>query len=179
MRLKVQSVEIQDAPFRAPFKFGAAIVTELRVPHVSVELTTGTGTATGVGAMPLANAWSYPGPEYGRTLATMELLLDAIHKRLADIELPDDPFEVSAIIRGIAIDEAGVLNREATLESPIPDLCSLVTASPFDLAFFDAWGKAHGANTYQLLRERQAPATAGLGSRFNAAPLAGVLSENP
>src|SRR4030095_16930599 len=32
---------------------------------------------------------------------------------------------------------------------PIPKLCTLVTASPFDAAIHDAFGKVHGRNCYQ------------------------------
>jgi L-alanine-DL-glutamate epimerase-like enolase superfamily enzyme len=35
------------------------------------------------------------------------------------------------------------------LAEPIPKLCTLVTASPFDAALHDAFGKIHGRNVYQ------------------------------
>ncbi len=37
---------------------------------------------------------------------------------------------------------------ELKLAEPIPKLCTLVTASPFDAAMHDAFGKVHGLNCY-------------------------------
>src|SRR5260370_4114172 len=34
---------------------------------------------------------------------------------------------------------------------PVPPLCTLVTASPFDAAVHDAYGKLHGRNCFQTL----------------------------
>ncbi|MBI1983382.1 MAG: mandelate racemase/muconate lactonizing enzyme family protein, partial [Acidobacteria bacterium] len=40
------------------------------------------------------------------------------------------------------------VSQELKLSEPIPKLCTLVTASPFDAALHDAYGKAHGLNCY-------------------------------
>ena len=40
------------------------------------------------------------------------------------------------------------ISRERKLAEPVPKLCTLVTASAFDAAIHDAFGKAHGLNCY-------------------------------
>jgi len=40
------------------------------------------------------------------------------------------------------------VTKGQNLAEPIPKLCTLVTASPFDAAFHDAFGKLHGRNCY-------------------------------
>ena len=40
-------------------------------------------------------------------------------------------------------------NLSKILPEPIPKLCTLVTASPFDAAIHDAFGKLHGRNCYR------------------------------
>jgi hypothetical protein len=44
---------------------------------------------------------------------------------------------------------ADEVSKQLKLESPIPKLCTLVTASAFDAAFHDAFGKAHGLNCFR------------------------------
>jgi L-alanine-DL-glutamate epimerase-like enolase superfamily enzyme len=44
---------------------------------------------------------------------------------------------------------AGEVSKQIKLDAPIPKLCTLVTASAFDAAVHDAFGKAHGLNCYR------------------------------
>ena len=46
-----------------------------------------------------------------------------------------------------------------TLPAPIPKLCTLVTASPFDAAIHDAFGKLHGRNCYRTYGPDLMPTT--------------------
>src|SRR5262249_48085298 len=43
---------------------------------------------------------------------------------------------------------AAKVTRRRRLAEPIPPLCTLVVASPFDAALHDAFGKVHGLNCY-------------------------------
>ena len=40
------------------------------------------------------------------------------------------------------------VTQQLALAEPIPRLCALVVASPFDAALHDAFGKVHGLNCY-------------------------------
>src|SRR5262249_18334859 len=44
--------------------------------------------------------------------------------------------------------EAAAVTRDLHLADPMPPLCALVVASPFDAAIHDAYGKALGLNCY-------------------------------
>ena len=44
---------------------------------------------------------------------------------------------------------AAAVSRELKLAEPIPKLCTLVVASPFDAALHDAFGKVHGVSAYR------------------------------
>jgi hypothetical protein len=46
-----------------------------------------------------------------------------------------------------------------TLAQPIPTLCTLVTASPFDAAIHDAYGKLHKRNAFQTIAPEDLPHT--------------------
>ena len=41
------------------------------------------------------------------------------------------------------------VTRQLNLKEPMPKLCAIVTASAFDAAVHDAFGKAHGLNCYR------------------------------
>jgi len=54
-------------------------------------------------------------------------------------------FELSHQLEELTLSEA------AKLSAAIPKLCALVVFSPFDIALFDAWGKANGSNAFASL----------------------------
>jgi L-alanine-DL-glutamate epimerase-like enolase superfamily enzyme len=178
MKVTVEKLEITtSAPFRSPFKFGAAVMTALTLQEVHLRVSTEQGEAVGLGSMPLGNAWSYPGVPYETSLDVMEQLSARIGKAVDGAEIDSDSvWEMSARLREIAFNEAKALQAERTdLALPIPDLCALVTFSPWDLALFDGWGRALGGNTYDLLRTESVPPVQG----YRTAPLDQVLSETP
>jgi len=176
MKIFVESYALHAAPFRTPFKFGAAVIESLQVPVVRLRVEIGGKSGIGIGSMPLGNAWSYPGIPYEQSLAVMERLGARIRDTVDGMTGPDNISAMSDALRAVAFDERLRLQHEWTdLPAPIPDLCALVTFSPWDLALFDAWGKALGANTYTLLRQEETPSS----RHFTTAPLAEVLSAEP
>lgn len=180
MKIHVDILDIKSAPFRTPFKFGAAVVTSLRVPVVRLRVTTPAGEGTGTGSMPLGNAWSYPGVPYDVTLDVMESLSHRLAAAYDGLEGPDDIWQMSALMRETALNAAREEQAaRADLPLPIPKLCALVAFSPWDIALFDGWGLAAGANTYTLLRDEPTSRVSHGFSRFQFAPLADVLSPAP
>ncbi len=101
--------------------------------------------------MPLGNVWSFPSKQltYDQTLAAMKDLaarIAAITEKLGewghpiDLHLTAEPENFKAAVevsRGMA--------------EPVPPLCTIVTASPFDAAMHDAYGKLHHVNSFQTL----------------------------
>lgn len=180
MKIHVDNLAILPAPFRTPFKFGSAVIDSLLVPVVRLRLTTPDGEAVGEGSMPLGNAWSYPGIPYEVSLDVMEQLTERMRVAINGLEGPDDIWAMSALLRDTAMTQAKQL-QASHVEMPlhIPDLCTLVTFSSWDIALFDAWGRARGANTYDLLRQEPVERVGHNIEGFNLAPLSEVLSAAP
>src|SRR5262249_56916912 len=58
------------------------------------------------------------------------------------------PIDVTWALEPAYHKAAAEVTRQLNLAQPIPTLCTLVVASPFDAALHDAFGKAHGLNCY-------------------------------
>lgn len=180
MKITVENLEIISAPFRTPFKFGAAVIDSLLVPRVTLRLKTAQGEALGVGSMPLGNAWSYPGVDYNVSLNVMEQLTERLRTGIDGMEGPEDIWAMSHELRELALFQARELQASRDeLPLPIPKLCALVTLSPWDIALFDAWGRAHNANTYDLVRAEPLDRIGKTVEGFKLAPMDQVISAKP
>ena len=146
MKLFVENLRYESATYRAPYKFGASVVSDLLMPVVTVRLVQGRREGVGTGAMPLGNAWSFPAAPPDQSLAAMRRLGEQTARAVHGLETEDSIFALSHEVERIVMGLAASIG-------PIPKLCSLVVFSPFDIAAFDAWGQAHQANTFVLLRE--------------------------
>src|SRR5262249_10188259 len=73
------------------------------------------------------------------------------------------------------------LTRELNLAEPIPPLCTLVVASPFDAALHDAFGKVHGRNCYATYSPEFVSHDLGhyLGKEFAGETLSQYISQAP
>src|SRR5207302_8765884 len=60
----------------------------------------------------------------------------------------DHPIDINWTLNSLYLKTAADVSARLHLPDPIPKLCTLVTASPFDAAVHDAFGKAHGLNCY-------------------------------
>lgn len=154
MKITLHELRYDLAPFRTPFKFGASVISELSIPSVELRISRGGKEATGRGSMPLGNAWSFPRVPYEQSLQAMQLIVDGIARALESWETGDDPFEASFALRRLAMEVAAESGQALFGDArAVPDLCTLVAASCYDIALFDAWGRLEGANTYARLRE--------------------------
>jgi L-alanine-DL-glutamate epimerase-like enolase superfamily enzyme len=150
----IEAVEhgTEDFLYRAPIKFGGVAVDRATLLNVTCTVRTAAGrTARGFGSMPLGNVWSFPSRvlSYDETLAAMRALGDRIARLVADYREPGHPIDMAVTLEPAYLDAARDVSRELGLAEPIPHLCALVVASPFDAALHDAFGKAHGLNCYQ------------------------------
>ena len=94
----------------------------------------------GFGSMTMGNVWSYPSATltYDQTLNAMKGLATSIRKITADYREYGHPIDINTALEPEYLKAAG----------EIPKLSMLVTASPFDAAIHDAFGKLHGRNCY-------------------------------
>jgi L-alanine-DL-glutamate epimerase-like enolase superfamily enzyme len=150
-RIEAIETDYQDYRYRAPYKFGGKEVDRVTLLNVRCRLLTKAGkSAQGFACMPLGNVWSFPAPEipYETTLAAMRSLAGRIARILRNFREYAHPLDVNRTLEPEFIAAAQETAREMGLPRPIPKLCALVTASPFDAAVHDAFGRLHGRNSF-------------------------------
>jgi L-alanine-DL-glutamate epimerase-like enolase superfamily enzyme len=130
----------EDFLYRAPYQFGGKTVDRVTLLNVEVTVKTRDGRRqTGFGSMSMGNIWAYPGKPYDQTLGEMKTLAGRIEKILAGYPEYGHPIDI-----GVA------LELEYLKAAPqMPKLAALVTASPFDAAVHDAYGKLLGRSIWQ------------------------------
>lgn len=140
--------------FRTPLKFGGSVQTFTTLLNVRIQVRTRDGKeALGCGSVPLGNVWSFPSQKVSadQTLAAMKKLQEKIAKIVADCGLTGHPVEIASDLEPAFLKAADNVTRELKLADPMPKLCALVVASPFDAALFDGLGRALGINSYNAL----------------------------
>ena len=150
-RIENVSIEFQDYKYRVPIKFGGIVSDRITLLNVNCVVRSVSGkTAKGFGQMPLANAWSFPSRalSYDTTLAAMKSLAERIGKVTGDYRTYGHPIEMNRELEPEYLKAAEEAAKDAKLPESIPKLCTLVTASAFDAAVHDAYGKLHGLNCY-------------------------------
>jgi L-alanine-DL-glutamate epimerase-like enolase superfamily enzyme len=142
-----------DYLYRAPYKFGGKEVDRVTLLNVRCRLSLKSGkSAAGFAAMPLGNVWSFPAPDiaYDTTLAAMKSLAAKIAGITRDFRDYAHPLDVNRTLEPEYLKAAELVVREMKLPRPVPKLCTLVTASPFDAALHDAFGRLHGRNSFTV-----------------------------
>jgi L-alanine-DL-glutamate epimerase-like enolase superfamily enzyme len=152
IRVEEMQFEYEDYTYRAPLKFGGAIVDRVTLLNANCVVRNSAGkTAKGFGSMPMGNIWSFPSSKlsYADTLGAMKALATRIRKITADSKAGGHPIDINVALEPEYIKAAAEVTRELKLAEPIPKLCTQVTASPFDAAIHDAFGKLHGVSSYR------------------------------
>src|SRR5499426_794922 len=152
VRVEDLSFGYEEFRYRAPYKFGGVPVDRATILNVNVTVRTRDGkTAKGFGSMPLGNVWSFPSREmtYNDTLNAMKSLAERIAKTTSDYKEYGHPIDINTALEPEYLKAAAEISKSPTLAAPIPKLCALVAASPFDAAIHDAFGKVHNRSCYQ------------------------------
>jgi L-alanine-DL-glutamate epimerase-like enolase superfamily enzyme len=142
----------EDFLYRTPLKFGGTVVDRVTLLNVDVAIRGRSGKrAAGFGSMPLGNVWSFPSKtmSYDRTLEAMKSLASRVAAITGKHGEYGHPIQINHDLESLYLKAAAEVSRELKLDQQIPDLCTLVVASPFDAAVHDAFGKLHGRSTYQ------------------------------
>jgi L-alanine-DL-glutamate epimerase-like enolase superfamily enzyme len=151
IRVENVTFSYEDFLYRAPLKFGGVPVDRATLLNVNCVVRTRDGRiAKGFGSMPLGNVWSFPSRvlSYDTTLGAMKALAQRIAGITAGFRESGHPIDLNWALEPEYLKAAAEVSAELKLAEPIPKLCTLVTASPFDAALHDAYGKAHGRNCY-------------------------------
>jgi L-alanine-DL-glutamate epimerase-like enolase superfamily enzyme len=151
IRIREITIDTEDWRYRSPIKFGGVALDRATLLNVYCTVETRNGkVANGFGSMPLGNVWAYPSKSmnYDQTLAAMKAVVGRVSDITGNYREFGHPIDITHALEPAyhraAADEA---KRLATPD-PIPPLCTLVAASPFDAALHDAFGKVHGLNCF-------------------------------
>lgn len=137
--------------YRTPYQFGGRVVDRVTLLNVNCRLRSIDGrSAQGFASMPLGNAWAFPSKvmSYDVTLTAMKTLADRISKITGAYKESGHPIDINWALEPEYLKAATEVSKQLSLAAAIPKLCTLVTASPFDAAIHDAYGKLHGRNCY-------------------------------
>jgi L-alanine-DL-glutamate epimerase-like enolase superfamily enzyme len=145
------SVGYENYHYRTPIKFGGNVVDQATVLNVNCTVRTRDGrVAQGFGSMPLGNVWAFPTKtlSYDTTLGAMKSLAEEIASLIRDYNESGHPIEIAWALDPLYLAAAKSVSMRLHLDQSIPNLATLVTASAFDAAIHDAFGKAHNVNCY-------------------------------
>jgi L-alanine-DL-glutamate epimerase-like enolase superfamily enzyme len=156
IRIKQIRRRTEQVNYRTPIKFGGRVLNDAMLFHVEIDVETRDGRrGSGLGSMPMGNVWAWPSGQVStaESLAAMTTLSGRLvdeASRYAECGHPlDITHDMSASYRPLA-DE---ITSAAGLAETMPQLAVLVSASPIEAAIHDAFGKALGENSYNLLGE--------------------------
>ncbi|MBN9522809.1 mandelate racemase/muconate lactonizing enzyme family protein [bacterium] len=152
VRIADVACEYTDYQYRTPIKFGGVALDKATVLTVSVTLEGRGGTRTvGVGSMPLSNVWAFPSRAltYDQTLGAMKALVTAFRDTTAAHAGFGHPIELGHDLESQFLAHLAPVREAPGLTEPIPVLAALVSASPFDAAVHDGFGKLLGRSVYQ------------------------------
>ncbi len=154
INLKMARCETERIGYRTPMKFGGRVVTDVTLLHVYVDVETNDGRrATGYGSMPMGNVWAWPSSRCSNdeTLGSMIEFAGECVDRAGLYMLSGHPLDVTT---DLATDHASIaadIKAKLGLAEPLTKLAQLVAASPLDAAIHDAYGRALGRNSYDVL----------------------------
>jgi len=152
--IRIEHVEFsyQTFHYRTPIKFGGTVLDRATDVNVRCRVRTVAGrTAEGFGSMPLNSVWAFPSKKMSSdaTLQAMQALAARIGKITAACPETGHPIDLNVLLEPEYLKAAAEAGRDLKLPEPIPKLCTLVTASAFDAAVHDAFGKVHKLNCYR------------------------------
>lgn len=144
----------EPVPFRAPLKFGGRVVDKTFLINVEVAVETRSGSvASGFGSMPIGNVWAWPSDKL--TPAQTEKVMEKFAEEIVELAgaYPEfgHPVDIVYALSAEYFHLGKTLPKRLGHDEEMPALAQLVPASPLDAAIHDAFGRAHHANSYDLL----------------------------
>jgi L-alanine-DL-glutamate epimerase-like enolase superfamily enzyme len=184
IRIEDVSHSFEDYRYRTPIKFGGIALDRVTLLNVNVTVRTRAGKiGHGFGSMPLGNVWSYPSKTlpYDQTLATMKAMAESISHIVRGCQDWGHQIDLTWQLEPEFMATAITVAEQCWPSEPIPQLCTLVCASPFDAALHDAFGKVHGLNCYHTYGPDFMNHDLGhyLGADFAGEPLNRYVSTTP
>lgn len=137
---------------RVPLKFGSEYVEETTLFAVKVNVENKReDKAAGLGNVLLSDSWAFPGQELSHS--SKDKILRALSLKLVDLfndyrectHPLDIYFDLKPQFKRINLE----LKEEMNVLVNIPDLATLMCASPIDAGIHDGFGKVNGVSSYQ------------------------------
>jgi L-alanine-DL-glutamate epimerase-like enolase superfamily enzyme len=150
IRILESSVYFLPITLRVPLKFGPETVSSVVCLRVKVTVETREGRrATGWGETPLSVSWVWPSTlSVAERAERMKAFALRVSKLLASFSQQGHPMELAHDFQHQHLLPAlDALNAELGGHA-MPYLGALVVFSAFDIAVHDAFGRAHGCDTY-------------------------------
>jgi L-alanine-DL-glutamate epimerase-like enolase superfamily enzyme len=154
MRIVDVQVDTEYIKYRAPIKFGGRVTTDATLLNVALTAETAGGRrGQGFGSMPMGNSWAWPTSQVSmeQTKDAMVVVGRRVAQEAGEYRGSGHPLDIThdLAVRYAAVAEEVV--RAGGLAESMPRLAQLVAASPTEAAIHDAYGKALGENSYNLL----------------------------
>jgi L-alanine-DL-glutamate epimerase-like enolase superfamily enzyme len=152
VRVEEITFDYEEHRYRTPLKFGGTVTDRVTLLNVRCAVASRAGrTARGFGSMPMGNVWSFPSKAlgYDRTLDAMKALATRFRSIYGERRGFAHPIDITWAAEPVLLRAADEVSRELRLGEPVPKLCTLTAASPFDAALHDAFGKLHGISSYR------------------------------
>jgi len=149
--IRIVSVDhgFEEFRYRVPYQFGGRTVDRVTILNVNCRVRTRGGReAWGFGSMTLGNAWAFPAVPHDVSLGAMTALAAALESVTGACDAWGHPIDLFRALEPEYLAAAAALSRARNLPVPLPKLCTLVVASPFDAALHDAYGKLFGLSSY-------------------------------
>jgi L-alanine-DL-glutamate epimerase-like enolase superfamily enzyme len=154
VRLVQVTTSTEQIDYRTPIKFGGRVVVDVVLLNVTAEVETRDGRrGTGLGSMPMSNVWAWPSQQVPGDEA-LQAMVDLGQRLAAEADAYDGtghPLEITHELAQSQSRIAGEIAAAAALAEPLPRLAQLVAASPLEASIHDAYGKALGRNSYNVL----------------------------
>ncbi len=156
IHLKQVVASTERIDYRTPIKFGGRVVNDVVLLNINVVVETRDGRrGEGFGSMPIGNVWAWPSNVVSAadTLAAMTQLGEQLARNADVYDGSGHPLEITHELAADHESASSEVEKTNELAEAMPRLAQLVCASPLEAAIHDAYGKALGENSYNLLGE--------------------------
>lgn len=154
IRLVEAVTQTERITYRSPIKFGGRVVTSAILLNVTLTAETRDGRrAQGFGSMPIGNVWAWPSQSVTSEQSEAAMLEFGLRcaRQAGEYRGIGHPLDVTHELTAAHEVAAAEVTRAAGLREPMPRLAQMVAASPVEAAVHDAYGRALGQNSYNLL----------------------------
>ena len=157
IRILDVQVAFEPVPFRAPLKFGGRIVDKSMLINAEITVENRKGHhAIGLGSMPVGNIWAWPSEKLDGDTTSKLMQKFAEETAFLFSKFPEfgHPLDIVYQLAAEYHHQGKAISTMKHVDEIMPDLAQLVSASPFDAALHDAFGRANEINCYNGLSQQ-------------------------